>query len=147
MAFSVNKVILLGNLGRDPELRYTQSGKAVANFSMATSVKKKDGTEETEWHKVTAWEKLAELVSRLCVKGTKVYVEGSLKTREYEDKQGNRRWSTEIVAREMVFLSDLAAKGAPGGTGRAGGGYQGGGGSGGQDGGIPYGEDEDIPFD
>ena len=102
MAYSVNKVILLGNLGRDPELRYTQSGTAVAKFSVATSSRTKDGGDKTEWHNVVAWDKLAELVNRLVGKGSKVYVEGRLQTREYTDKDGNRRWSTEVVAREML---------------------------------------------
>ena len=172
MAFAVNKVILLGNLGRDPELRYTQSGKAVVKFSIATSDRGKDGQDRTEWHNVVAWDKLAELANKLVVKGNKVYVEGRLQTREYNDKDGNRRWSTEVVAREMVFLTterDMRGggqrrdsgeggwSGGGGGGGGGGGNYGGGGGGGGgrpqqqaapqaasQD--IPYSDDEDIPF-
>ncbi len=137
MAYSVNKVILLGNAGKDPELRYTQSGKAVARFSMATSEKMKDGQDRTEWHNITAWDKLAELVNRLVTKGGKVYVEGRLQTREYTDKSGQRRWSTEVVAREMVFLSaSSGGQGGPPRGGGGGGGYdQGGGGGGGSYGG------------
>jgi single-strand DNA-binding protein len=104
MAFAVNKAIILGNLGKDIEVRYTQSGKAVTNFSVATE----EGSGEnkkTEWHTVVAWDKLAELCGKLIGKGNKVYVEGRLQTREYDDKDGNKRWSTEIVAREMVFLT------------------------------------------
>ena len=159
MAYSVNKVLLLGNLGRDPELRYTQSGKAVARFSMATSERGRDGNDRTEWHNVVAWEKLAELCNRLVRKGNKVYVEGRLQTREYTDKSGQRKWSTEVVAREMVFLT-TERDGAPhpadaysGGNGNGGGapaaGAPAGGGGGGGGGGapdIPYADDEDIPF-
>jgi len=107
MSFSANKAIILGNLGRDPELRYTQSGKAVVNFSVATSERRGD-EETTEWHSVVAWDKLAELVNRLCVKGTKVYVEGRIQTREYTDRDDNKRHKTEIVAREMVFLTNAS---------------------------------------
>jgi len=160
MAYSVNKVILLGNLGRDPELRYTQSGTAVAKFSVATSSRTKDGGDKTEWHNVVAWDKLAELVNRLVGKGSKVYVEGRLQTREYTDKDGNRRWSTEVVAREMVFLTTVENRGGGGGQRRDndswGGGNRGGGGGGGGGGqrqsnpapkdDIPYSDDEDIPF-
>jgi single-strand DNA-binding protein len=166
MAYSVNKVILLGNAGRDPELRYTQSGKAVVRFSMATSERGRDNVDRTEWHNITAWDKLAELVNRLVTKGTKVYVEGRLQTREYTDKAGVKKWSTEIVAREMVFLTGVGGSGGgPGAPGGGGGGYQGGGGGGGYQGGgggggagsgggggyqggddIPYSDDEDIPF-
>jgi len=106
MAYAVNKVILLGNLGKDPEVRYTQTGKAVTSFSIATSERAgRDGNERTEWHNIVAWDKLAELCGRLVRKGNKVYVEGRLQTREYTDRDGNKRWSTEVVAREMVFLT------------------------------------------
>ena len=103
---SVNKVILIGNLGKDPEIRYTQTGKAVTSFSLATSERAgRDGNERTEWHNIVAWDKLAELCGRLVRKGNKVYVEGRLQTREYTDKTGTKKWSTEVVAREMVFLT------------------------------------------
>ena len=170
MAYAVNKVILVGNLGKDPELRYTKSGKAVAKFTLATSERGRDGNDRTEWHNIVAWDKLAELVGRLVGKGNKVYVEGRLQTREWEDKTGNRRWTTEIVAREMVFLETLgrnggqrpsadgdeswgnaapakptppAADAGDGGGSNGGGGGSNGGGGGGE---IPYTEDEDIPF-
>jgi single-strand DNA-binding protein len=104
MAFSVNKAVILGNVGKDPEIRYTQSGKAVTNFSVACSEKYGE-KETTEWINVVAWDKLAELCGQLVGKGSKVYVEGKIQTREYTDKDGNKRWSTEIVAREMVFLT------------------------------------------
>lgn len=142
MAFSVNKAIVLGNAGKDAEIRYTQSGKAVANFSVATSEKKKDGTEVTEWHRVVAWEKLAELCGRLVTKGSKVYVEGKFQTKEYTDKNGNRRFSTEIVAREMVFMGGSAGRqeGSRSYVGRDNQQAQGGGE------GQPYADDEEIPF-
>ena len=163
MAYSVNKVILLGNLGKDPETRYTQSGLAVAKFSVATSSRTKDGGDKTEWHNVVAWDKLAELCGRLIGKGSKVYIEGRLQTREYTDRDGNRRWSTEVVAREMVFLTTLEGRsggggGGGGGDNRGGGGGDNRGGGGGGGGGgnrpakpasnddIPYSDDEDIPF-
>lgn len=157
MAFSVNKAVILGNLGRDPELRHTQSGKAVVSFSVATSERGKDGNDRTEWHNVTAWDKLAELVNRLCRKGTKVYVEGRLQTREYTDKAGNQRFSTEIVAREMVFLTKSETGDGGGYSNNQGGGYRGGqsnasysnanrGGGPGSREDIPYKDDEDLPF-
>ncbi len=104
----LNKVILIGNLGRDPELRYTQSGQAVANFTLATteSITKRDGEREdrTEWHRIGAWGKLAEICGEYLSKGRQIYVEGRIQTREWEDKEGNKRWTTEIVARNMQML-------------------------------------------
>ncbi len=104
----LNKVILIGNLGRDPELRYTQSGQAVANFTLATteSITKRDGEREdrTEWHRIVAWGKLAEICGEYLSKGRQIYVEGRIQTREWEDKEGNKRWTTEIVARNMQML-------------------------------------------
>jgi single-strand DNA-binding protein len=104
----VNKVILIGNLGRDPELRYTKSGQAVANFSLATSErwKDKDGQsqERTEWHRIVTWGKTAELCAQFLSKGEKAYFEGRLQTREYEDKEGIKRYTTEIVAQNVTFL-------------------------------------------
>ena len=167
MAYAVNKVILVGNLGKDPELRYTQSGKAVAKFTVATSERGRDGNDRTEWHNIVAWEKLAELVGRLVGKGNKVYVEGRLQTREWEDKTGNRRWTTEIVAREMVFLETLSRSGgqrpatggdeswgnaaatkppAPAAAPASGGGAAADADAGAGAGESPYTEDEDIPF-
>lgn len=105
---SVNKVILVGNLGADPELRYTPGGRAVVNFSMATtrSWNSKDGEkkEETEWHRIVAWDKLAEICGEYLKKGSPLFIEGRLQTRSWEDKSGAKRWSTEIVALEMQML-------------------------------------------
>lgn len=105
---SVNKVILLGNLGRDPEVRFTNAGQAVANFSLATSEswKDKEGQrqEKTEWHRIVVWGKLAELCGQHLKKGRQVYLEGQLQTREWEDKDGSKRQTTEIVARDVTFL-------------------------------------------
>ena len=105
---SLNKVQLIGRLGRDPEVRYTQAGKSVANFSIATSERWKDksGTmqERTEWVNIVAWEKLGEICGEHLAKGRLVYVEGKLQTREYQDKDGNARKTTEIVARDVQFL-------------------------------------------
>jgi single-strand DNA-binding protein len=105
---SVNKVILIGNLGRDPELRYTQGGQAVANFSLATTDRwnDKDGQtqERTEWHRIVVWARQAELCAQYLSKGRSVYVEGRIQTREWEDKEGQKRQTTEIVAQSVRFL-------------------------------------------
>ena len=105
----VNKVILVGNLGRDPEVRYTKNGQAVASFSLATTERwtGKDGNREdkTEWHRVVAWGKLGEICGEYLVKGKQVYIEGRLQTRDWEDKDGNKKSTTEIVANNMVMLS------------------------------------------
>lgn len=104
----VNKVILIGNLGKDPELRYTSSGQAVANFPIATtevSTNKEGNKQEyTEWHRIVAWGRLAEICGEYLTKGKPVYIEGSIRTRSWEDKNGNTRWTTEIVARNMQML-------------------------------------------
>lgn len=99
----VNKVIIIGNLGRDPELKFTQSGKAVCNFSVAVTEKRKEN-ENTEWFNVVAWEKLAEICGEYLQKGKQVYIEGRLQTREWEDKEGNKRTTVEIVAYTMQML-------------------------------------------
>jgi single-strand DNA-binding protein len=108
MARGVNKVILLGNVGKDPEVRYTQSGTAVATFSLATSDRKKgpDGqwADHTEWHNIVAWEKTAEVCSQYVKKGSQVYLEGKIQTRKWQDKEGNSRYTTEIVANQLVLL-------------------------------------------
>ncbi len=108
MARGINKVILVGNLGSDPELRYTGSGTAVCNFSLATteSYKDRDGNqvENTEWHRVVAWARLAEICGEYLKKGRQVYIEGQLQTRQWEDKDGNTKYTTEIKAREMQML-------------------------------------------
>lgn len=104
---SVNKVILLGRLGSDPEIKFTTSGQGVCNFSLATSERWKDKQgqpqERTEWHRVVAWGKLAELCAEYLAKGRQVYIEGSLQTREWE-KDGVKRYTTEIKARDVTFL-------------------------------------------
>lgn len=109
MARGVNKVILIGNLGADPELRYTGSGTAVCNMRLATneSYKDSDGqlVEKTEWHNVVAWARLAEICGEYLKKGSQVYFEGSLQTRQWEDKDGQTRYTTEVKAREMMMLS------------------------------------------
>jgi single-strand DNA-binding protein len=108
MANGLNKVILIGNLGRDPEVRYTPGGLAVANFSMATSETwtNKEGEKETrtEWHRIVAWGKLGEICGEYLSKGKQVYIEGRIQTREWEDKEGNKRYTTEIIALQMLML-------------------------------------------
>ncbi len=105
---SLNKVMLIGNLGRDPEIRYTPDGSPVANFSLATTDywTDKSGTrqERTEWHNIVAWSRLADLSKRFLTKGKQVFVEGRLRTREWTDRDGNKRRTTEIVASQMVLL-------------------------------------------
>jgi len=114
---SVNKVILVGNLGKDPEVRYLPSGDAVANITIATSskYKGKDGNmvEETEWHRVSFFGKLAEIVGQYLKKGRPVYVEGAIKTRKYTDKDGVEKYATDIVAREMQMLGSGEGQQAP----------------------------------
>lgn len=109
MAKSLNKVMLIGNLGKDPELRYTSSGVAVATFSLATSESWKDqdgnAQEKTEWHNIVAWRKLAEICGEWLKKGKKVYIEGRIQTRNYDDKNtGQKRYITEIVADNLIML-------------------------------------------
>lgn len=123
----INKVILIGNLGADPEVRYLQDGTAAASFTVATTEKwkGKDGQmqEQTEWHRVTAWRRLAEICGEYLAKGSRVYIEGKLQTRKWKDQAGNDRYTTEIVAREMKMLSPRGS----GGESSGGGGYGGGG--------------------
>lgn len=106
---SVNKVILIGNLGRDPEMRYTPSGKAVARFPIATSESWMDGNgdrqERTEWHNIVVWGKQAETCSQYLTKGKQVYIEGSIRSRSYEDGEGNKRYVFEINGQRVQFLS------------------------------------------
>jgi single-strand DNA-binding protein len=108
MARGVNRVTLIGNLGADPELRYTGSGTAVANLRLATNESYKDASgewvERTEWHSIVAWARLAEICNEYLKKGQQVYFEGSLQTRSYEDRDGNTKYVTEIKAREMMML-------------------------------------------
>jgi single-strand DNA-binding protein len=126
---SVNKVILVGNLGRDPEIRYLPSGEPVANITIATSSKYKGKTgemvEETEWHRVTFFGKLAEIVGQYLKKGRSVYVEGRIKTRKYTDKDGVEKYATDIIANEMQMLGGREGMGEPSGDdgGSSGGGY------------------------
>ena len=166
MAKSVNKVILVGNLGKDPEVKYTPQGTAVAKITVATSNSYKDKTsgewqETTEWHNVVLWQRLAEIAGEYLKKGSKVYIEGSLRTRKWQDKSGNDRYTTEIIANEMQMLDSRGGGGMGGGGG---GDYGGGGGRGKQQqsppddfdqGGPPAGGgpdkgggefDDDIPF-
>jgi len=153
---SVNKVILVGNLGRDPELRYTQSGQAVANFTLATTERfsNRDGDrqERTEWHRIVAWGRTAELCAQYLSKGRSVYIEGRLQTREWEDKEGQKRRTTEITAQTVQFLGG-SGSGSGSGSGGGGGGRGGSGSSGSSSGGgfdEGPGNDsppqDDIPF-
>ncbi len=171
MARGVNKVILVGNLGADPETRAMPSGSSVANLRIATSESWRDKTsgeqqERTEWHRVALFGRLAEIASEYLRKGSQVYIEGSLRTRKWQDKQGNERYTTEIVGSELQMLGGRGGGGAGGG---AGGGYGGSASSGSSSGGggggrgappdaypeysgpsAPSGEkddfDDDIPF-
>jgi single-strand DNA-binding protein len=109
MARGINKVILIGNLGADPEVRYLPSGNAVANLSLATSESWKDKQtgekqERTEWHRVSLFSRLGEIAGEYLKKGSKVYIEGSLRTRKWQDKDGNDRYTTEIIGNEMQML-------------------------------------------
>lgn len=121
MSRGINKVILVGHLGKDPETRYMPSGEAVANCTVATSESWKDKQsgekqERTEWHKVSFFGRLAEIVGQYLAKGSQVYVEGQLRTRKWQDKEGNDRYTTEIIAREMQMLGGKSApKQAPAG--------------------------------
>ena len=111
---SLNKVTIIGHLGGDPELRYTQTGTPVANFTVATSEKYKDThgnkKEQTEWHKVVAWQRLAEICGEYLHKGSLVYVEGKLQTSDWTDKEGARHFKTEIVARSLLMLGGKGEK-------------------------------------
>ena len=108
MAGGVNKAILIGNLGADPEVRFTQGGQAVANFRIATSESWKDKNgnpqERTEWHRIVVWGKLAELCGEYLKKGRQCYVEGRLQTREWTNKENQKQWTTEVVAQSVTFL-------------------------------------------
>ncbi len=105
---SLNKVLLLGNLGRDPEVRYTASGKAVTTFTLATSQRWRDqdgnDQERTEWHRVVAWGRLGEIAGEYLSKGKQVFVEGRIQTREWEDQEGNRRTTVEIIASDIIMM-------------------------------------------
>ena len=109
----LNKVILIGNLGAEPELRYTNGGTAVATFSLATSERWKDAAgktqESTEWHRIVAWGKLAEICNQYLQKGSRIYLEGKLQTRKWQDREGTERFITEVVARDMKMLDSRNA--------------------------------------
>ena len=146
---SLNKVMLIGNLGKDPEVRYTTSGQAVASFNLATSEKFKNKSgeweERTEWHRVTLWGKLAEIAGEYLAKGKTVYIEGRLQTRKWTDRDGNDKYTTEIVGDKMQMLGGKgdSASSSGGGTRRpAAGGVS--------DTTVSYDEppfqDDDIPF-
>ena len=114
---SVNRVFLLGNLGRDPEVRYTQGGTTVANLRIATTERRPDGTggwqDQTEWHSVVVFGKQADNVKKFLTKGRQVFVEGSLRTRQWQDQQGQKRYSTEVVAQNVQMLGSRAEGGPP----------------------------------
>lgn len=153
---SVNKVFLLGHLGRDPEVRYTQGGTTVANLRLATNERRPDGQggwkDETEWHSVVVFGKQADNVKKYLTKGREIFVEGSLRTRQWQDQQGQKKFSTEIVAQNMRFVGGRGGQGGPAG----GGGFERGGSE--DFGGAPVGADpggmddfggapdDDIPF-
>lgn len=143
MARSVNKVILIGNLGKDPEVRYTGSGVAVATFTLATNESWRDADgntqERTEWHNLVAWRKLAEVIGEYLKKGSKIYVEGRLQYRTYDDKNGVKRYVTEIVIDQMVMLDGRNRDAAAGGPSDPGP-------SAPPAGPGPSGKDEDLPF-
>lgn len=116
MAKSVNKVILIGNLGKDPEIKYTPSGTAVAKFSLATNERYKDKSgnwqDRTEWHNIVAWQRLAEIVGEYVKKGSKIYIEGRLQTSSWDDKEsGQKRYKTEVIANDLVLLSGRGEEG------------------------------------
>ena len=161
MARGVNKVIIIGNLGADPESRAMPSGASVANLRIATTESWRDKQsgeqqERTEWHRVALFGRLAEVASEYLRKGSQVYIEGSLRTRKWQDKQGNERYTTEIVANDMQMLGGRGGGGGGGGGGGSGGGappressdygQSTGGASGGSSGGEGTDFDDDIPF-
>ncbi len=160
MARGINKVIIVGNLGQDPETRYMPSGAAVTNFTVATNESWKDKQtgeqkERTEWHRVAMFNRLAEIAAEYLRKGSQVYIEGKLRTRKWQGQDGQDRYTTEIIADEMQMLGGRGGGGGSfgGGGGGGGGGSFGGGGSGGQKGGGnappqpgPDDFDDDIPF-
>ena len=161
MAEGLNRVILLGNLGADPELRMTGGGTAVLKLRLATSEsyldRNKQRQERTEWHRVVVWGRRAEALGKILNKGDRLLVEGSLRTSSYDDKDGNKRYTTEVIASNVVLGGGGQRGGGGGGGGRSGGGGDdfgppGGGGGGGGGGGFDdadYGsvpDDDDIPF-
>jgi single-strand DNA-binding protein len=113
---SLNRVMLIGNLGKDPEVRFTGTGRAVARFPLATSEVWNDAEgqrqERTEWHNVVVWGKQAETCGQYLAKGRQVFIEGSIRTRQYDDKEGNRRYMTEVIAQRVQFLGGGGGRGA-----------------------------------
>ena len=160
MSGSLNKVMLIGRLGKDPELRQSNSGTSVVNFTMATSERYKEQgasewTEKTEWHRCVCFGSRAEVIAKYLKKGSPVYVEGGLQTRSWDDKDGQKKYSTEVVVRDFQFLDGPGDRGGSGGErSGGGGGYNKGPRSGGSQGGAgdnfaPASSsvaDEDIPF-
>ena len=159
MARGVNKVILIGNLGSDPEVRYTPDGVPVANFSLATTESWNDRNtgerqERTEWHRLVLWRRQAEVAQQYLKKGSKIYVEGKLQTRSWDDQSGQKRYTTKIVVFDMQML-DSRGEGGGGSGGSGGGGRDAGYNAGGQNAGPaaqsdapppPGGDDDDLPF-
>ena len=126
---SFNRVILLGRLGRDPEVRYAQSGTTVATLNMATDERRPDGNggwkNETEWHRVVLFGKQADLAKQYLTKGREVLIEGSLRTRQWQDKEGQKRFTTEVVCQNMRFVGGRGGAGGPGGAAAGGSGFEG----------------------
>ena len=154
---TVNKVILVGNLGRDPEVRTTQGGMTIASLNIATTERRKDKdgawSDHTEWHKVSVFGRTADNAAKFLKKGRQVYVEGRLQTRKWQDKEGQDRYSTEVVADTVHFLGSKEGggrdegRGGGGYSGGGGGGYSGGGGASGGYGGMTSDvPEDDIPF-
>ena len=150
---SVNKAILVGNLGKDPELRYTPSGTAVCTFSMATTdrFKNKQGEQQdrTEWHNIVVWAGLAEICGKYLTKGKQIYIEGRIQNRSYDDRDGNKRYISEIVATEMQMLGRAGDQGGGSGSGTGGGGSRQTAQFNEHSGGSeepPFNPDDDIPF-
>ena len=156
MASGVNKVILVGNLGKDPEVRYVQSGNAVCTLRLAVTERRKEGDgwkDHTEWMDVVTFGKTAENAGQYLAKGRQIYVEGRMQTRQYKDKEGHDKWRTEVVANQVVFLGGGDRTGAPRGAGprpAATGGDAGGGSGGAGDDAPPPPDqgfvDDDLPF-
>ena len=163
MARSLNKAMLIGNVGQDPEIRTIPSGARVAQFSVATNRKWNDKNgqqqEKTEWHRIVAWERLVEVIERFVKKGDRIYVEGEIEYRQYQDKDGVTKYTTEIRAREVVLLGSRGDGGGGGDWDRGGSrpaasGARAGGGGGGAKGGSDYDDfqapplddDDDLPF-
>jgi single-strand DNA-binding protein len=144
---SLNRVILLGRLGKDPEVRYTQGGLTIANLRIATDERRPDGNggwkNETEWHAVVLFGKQADLAKQYLTKGREVLIEGSLRTRQWQDKDGQKRWSTEVVANNMRFVGGRGGEGGGGGGGYS----RGGAAQSADDMGAPVGGGNDFPAD